>query len=130
MPGRRGSSRPSESLPLRERLRHSPDYQRCYRQGYRRHGRFFVVFVMPNQLDGPRLGMTVSRKVGGAVTRNRVRRRIREIYRRWKGRPELASLDLVVHAKPPAGQADFAGLERELEAHLRRARRLGGETTA
>ena len=82
---------------------------------------------MPNQLDGPRLGMTVSRKVGGAVTRNRVRRRIREIYRRWKGRPELTSLDLVVHAKPAAGTADFAGLEKELEGQLRRASRLRGE---
>lgn len=84
--------------------------------------------MMPNRLAGPRLGMTVSRKVGGAVTRNRVRRRIREIYRRWKGRPDLPSLDLVVHAKPPAGDADFAGMAKELEAHLRRASRLGGET--
>ena len=83
---------------------------------------------MPNRLAGPRLGMTVSRKVGGAVTRNRVRRRIREIYRRWKGRADLPSLDLVVHAKPPAGQADFPDLSRELERLLRKASRLRGET--
>ena len=81
---------------------------------------------MPNRLEGPRLGMTVSRKVGGAVTRNRVRRRVREIYRRWKGRAELPSLDLLVHAKPPAGEADFGELARELEGQLRRASRLRG----
>ena len=79
---------------------------------------------MPNRLPGPRLGTTVSRKVGGAVTRNRVRRRIKEIYRRWKGREELPALDLVVHAKPQAGGADFTRLSRELESHLRRASRM------
>lgn len=84
---------------------------------------------MPNRLAGPRLGMTVSRKVGGAVTRNRVRRRIREIYRRWKGRADLPSLDLLVHAKPPAGEAGFAALAKELEGHLRRASRLQAERT-
>ena len=63
----------------------------------------------------------VSRKVGGAVIRNRVRRRIREIYRRWKGRQQLPPIDLLVHAKPPAATAEFSDLERELERLLHRA---------
>ena len=82
-----------------------------------------MVFVLRNREAGPRLGTTVSRKVGGAVTRNRVRRRIREIYRRWNGRRELPPLDLVVHAKPAAGTAEFSQLERELEGLLLRTSR-------
>ena len=82
-----------------------------------------MVFVIRNREEGPRLGMTVSRKVGGAVTRNRVRRRIREIYRRWKGRKDLPPLDLLVHAKPPAGTAEFSSLAQELEGQLARASR-------
>lgn len=59
--------------------------------------------------------MTVSRKVGKAVVRQRVKRRIREIYRRWPQREMLPSLDVVVHLKPAAAAASFEDLKRELE---------------
>ena len=64
--------------------------------------------------------MTVSRRVGRAVTRNLVRRRIREIFRRWKQRERLPAVDLVFHAKPAAALAGFRDLRRELEGQLRR----------
>lgn len=68
-----------------------------------------------NEGLGPRLGMTVSRKVGKAVVRQKVKRRIREIYRRWPRRQELPSLDVVVHLKPAVAAASFDELRRELE---------------
>ena len=58
-------------------------------------------------LPVPRLGITVTRKVGGAVVRNRVKRRLREIYRRWPDQPQLPALDIVIHAKPSAARATF-----------------------
>lgn len=66
--------------------------------------------------------MTVSRKVGGAVTRVKLKRRFREIYRRWPQRKDLPSLDLVIHAQPSAGPARFSQLEQDLEKQLQRVR--------
>lgn len=97
-----------------ERLRRRTDYLRCYRTGRRRNGSLATVYFVPNQLGHPRLGITASRKVGKAVVRQRLKRRIREIYRRWQDRSELPALDLVVHLKPEAGKSDFPGLKAEL----------------
>jgi len=77
----------------------------------------------------PRLGITVTRKVGGAVVRQRIRRRIREIYRRWSERRQLAPYDILVHVKPAASQADFITLQTEIHRLLlpliRRERQAG-----
>jgi ribonuclease P protein component len=67
---------------------------------------------------GPRLGITVTRKVGGAVVRHKIKRRIREIYRRWSQRRQLPAYDLLLHAKPRAREADFTALETEIQRLL------------
>lgn len=111
-------ARKGESLSRAERLCRGADYLKCYRKGRRKHGAFSVLYSAPNDLVHPRLGITVSRKVGRAVTRFRLKRRIREIYRRWSERSRLPAFDLVVHVKPPAAQASFAQLQRELRGQL------------
>jgi ribonuclease P protein component len=103
-----------ESLRSAERLRRRADYLRCYRTGRRRQGALAILYFAPNQLGHPRLGITASRKVGKAVARQRLKRRIKEIYRRWQDRSQLPALDLVVHLKPEAGKSDFAALRAEL----------------
>jgi ribonuclease P protein component len=103
-----------ERLTSAERLRRRTDYLRCYRTGRRRHGPLAILYFAPNQLGHPRLGITASRKVGKAVVRQRLKRRIREIYRRWQERSQLPALDLVVHLKPEAGKSDFSALKMEL----------------
>lgn len=103
-----------ERLPRTETLRKSADYLRSYRRGRRHHGGFALVYSHPNETGRPRLGITASRKVGKAVVRNRLKRRIREVYRRWRGRRELPPLDLVVHLKPEARKTSFDELRREL----------------
>ena len=105
---------PGQRLPSEERLRRRADYLRCYRTGRRRHGSLAILYFVPNQLAGPRLGITASRKVGKAVVRHRLKRRIKEIYRRWPHRSQLPPLDLVVHLKPEAGGSDFPALRTEL----------------
>lgn len=104
----------SEKLSAEEKIRRRAEYQRCYRKGRRRHGTYTTVHFVPNALGHPRLGITATRKVGGAVVRNRLKRRVREIYRRSIERRQLPSLDLVVHLKTTARAAGFEELEVDL----------------
>jgi len=109
-----------ERLPREHTLRRSADYLRCYRRGRRLRGGLARLHVAANDLGHPRLGVTASRKVGKAVVRNRLKRRVREVYRRWPRRAELPGADLVVHLEPAAAGASFDELAAELEGLLGR----------
>ena len=115
----RSSPPDGECLPRRERLQRRADFLRCYRQGRRRHSTIAVLHFVANDQDHPRLGITASRKVGNSVIRHRVKRRSREIFRRWEGRKRLPAVDLVVHLKPAAATATFAAFESDLLRMLR-----------
>ncbi|MDD9940706.1 MAG: ribonuclease P protein component [Myxococcales bacterium] len=69
-----------ESLPRAHRLRQRRDYLRVQRQGRRVHTPHFILVVQPDA--APRLGVTVTRRVAGAVGRNRIKRLAREVFRR------------------------------------------------
>lgn len=97
-----------------ERLRRRADFLRAYRTGRRRHGALAILYFVPSQAGHPRIGVTASRKVGNAVIRHRLKRRIKEIYRRWMDRGKLPPLDLVVHLKPEAGAADRQAFRDEV----------------
>ncbi len=114
MPERQGAPPAGERLLDREKLRRRADYLRCYRTGRRRHGNLAILYHASNDLGHPRIGITASRKVGKAVVRQRLKRRTREVYRRWEHRSRLPALDLVVHLKPGAGEADFPAYREEL----------------
>jgi len=103
-----------ERFPRQRSLRRSADYQQCYRAGARRQGTLATLHVRANGVATPRLGLTASRKVGGAVVRNRLKRWTRESFRRWPRRGELPAADLVVHFKPAAAAATHAELAGEL----------------
>ncbi len=118
MPEGRGAA-VGERLPRAERLRRRADYLRCYRLGRRRHGSLATLYAHPGEGSGPRLGITASRKLGDAVVRHRLKRRTREIYRRWSERSKLPALDLVVHLKPEAAGATFPELRSDLLGLLR-----------
>lgn len=109
----------------RERLTKSADYRRILRRGLRLDGRLFSVAAEPNLLEHDRLGLTVSRRVGGAVARNRAKRMLREAFRH-RERGSRPGFDIVVIAKGELLAAVPAALERELARCLERlARRLG-----
>jgi ribonuclease P protein component len=98
------------------RLRDARDFQRVNRTGVRRASAHFVAVVAasgPVPVAGPRLGLAVSRRVGNAVARNRVKRRVREWFRRT--RPSLpAESDWVVIARAGAAELDAQAVAREL----------------
>jgi ribonuclease P protein component len=109
-----GGGAGGERLPPHERLLRRADYLRCYRTGRRRQGALVALYLVPNPLGHPRIGITTSRKVGNAVVRHRLKRWIKEVYRRWSGRASLAPLDLVAHLKPEARSASFGEVRRDL----------------
>jgi ribonuclease P protein component len=99
------------------RLSRSADFERVYRRGRSQSNRHLVLYAFPRgEGDGPRLGVSVGRKVGGAVERNRVKRLLREAFRaRATGLP--ADHDFVVVARPDAGElAEREGLAGVQEA--------------
>ena len=101
------------------RLTDSPEFERVYRQGTAYRGRLFSVHAFPNEHGTPRLGLSISRKVGNAVTRNAVRRRLREVF--YSCISELSgNLDLVVSARPAAAEATFDELREEFGKSLSR----------
>jgi ribonuclease P protein component len=105
--------------PKKGRLSRSAEFERVYRQGRSIGNRHLVLYVFPRgpaasapELStGPRLGLSVSRKVGGAVDRNRVKRLLREAFA-TEGRRLAPDTDAVVVARPEARElAEREGLE-------------------
>jgi ribonuclease P protein component len=119
--------------PKRGRLSRSADFERVYRQGRSVGNRYLVLYAFPrgstDAADGPRLGLSVSRKVGGAVERNQVKRLLREAF---SGEAERlpADHDVVVVARPDARElAEREGLDgvrRELAELVGKAVAEGG----
>ena len=97
----------------------SPEFERVYRKGSAYRGKLFSVHVLPNTMGKPRLGLSVSKKVGTAVNRNKVRRRLKEVFR--SSAAELPSdTDIVISARPAAAEASFEELNEEFLRSLRK----------
>ena len=116
------ASKANEGFPRQQRILRPADYRAIYETGLRIQSKGFVLFVRKNELDHHRLGITVSRKVGGSVVRNRIKRWFREIYRRLAA--DLPNhFDLVVNAKRGCGESRFLDLRDEFISVTRRISR-------
>ena len=96
-------------------------YATVYAEGSRRSCELLVMRALPNGLDQSRYGLSISKRVGGAVVRNKAKRRLREILRRVPMKP---GWDVVFIARPQAATADFASLRSAVESLLSRERLL------
>ena len=101
------------------RLTDSSEFERVYKQGTAYRGRLFSVHAFPNDLGTLRLGLSVSKKVGNAVVRNTLRRRMREIFAVGADDAD-GNLDLVISARPAARDATFEELRGEFDRALRK----------
>ena len=111
-------------MKVRGTLKKNSDFRRLYAKGKSAVTPYLVLYVRPNRLGENRVGYTVSAKLGHAVVRNRVRRRLREIYR--LNAPSLRSgFDLVVVARSRAVGCPY----RKLEAAFLRASNSVGLTS-
>jgi ribonuclease P protein component len=111
-------SSPRATLRREERVVAAADYRRVLRKGARQEGRLFTLVAVETRHETDRLGLAVSRRVGGAVIRNRVKRLLREAFRRNK-RASLPGLDIVILPKPPISGAKQEDVDREYEQRLR-----------
>ena len=126
-------------MPADQRLRRKSDFDAVFREGVRASGdvlslrarqraglrddsmKTTMVGVAADLDDGPcRFGFAISARLGGAVRRNRIRRRLRESVRQLNAEGECEGLDVVVIARPGAVEAEFAELDATLRRLLRR----------
>jgi len=108
------------SFPKSHRIKKRRDYIELSKSGNRIQDRYFIVLYKKNQLLGSRLGITVSKKVGGAVNRNRLKRIIREAYR--LNRKHLTEhIDINIIVKKLASNIQFEIVLPSLKTILDRA---------
>lgn len=105
-------------------LTKTKQYEAVYHSGKYRTGKELVIRILPNELEISRYGITVSRHVGKAVVRNKIKRRLREILRKIK---LLPGFDIVIIARASAAEATYSEMKKTTEDLLLRAGLLMGE---
>jgi ribonuclease P protein component len=104
-------------FPKSIRIRARPDYLRVQRHGVRLSSRNLLVFYRSGNKDTARFGITVSKKVGNAVMRNRVKRWLREAIRHHQYKLEVP-IDVVFIASPRAARASYRSIELDVSNAL------------
>src|SRR2546422_6582851 len=100
-----------------QRIRRRAEYQQIYERGTRIRSRFSTVFILPNDKGITRLGIAATKRLGGAVVRNRAKRLIREVFRRNDIAP---GLDIVVVPRHELLNTSLTTLEAEYRSSVTR----------
>lgn len=109
----------SETFPKSNRLLSRSEFRRVYNEGRKMQARYFTAFVLMNSHQQPRIGITVTRKVGKSVQRNRARRLVREVFRKNKLLVP-PGVDMVINVKQLLVDARYSDLEEDFSTFLKR----------
>jgi ribonuclease P protein component len=117
----RKASGSSTGFPRQRRIRKRREFSSVFDSGQRIHGRFFTFLLLQTTLDRSRLGIVASRKIGGAVQRNRAKRLIREMFRtEVRLSTTVAAIDLVVIPRRELLDAEFPAALQDFRNTVRR----------
>lgn len=105
-----------------ESLKKYGDFQRVYKKGKSYANKYLIMYVLEQNTQNNRIGISVSKKVGNSVVRHRITRLIRESYR-LNEKEFVSGLDLVVIARPSAKERNFFEIESAL-LHLGRLHQI------
>lgn len=125
------SDESKKEFPKSRRLLRHADFEKVYKQGRRHFASHMTVFYLRRSEDlsgGARVGFTVGKVLGGAVQRNRMKRRLREVVR-LTGFPLQTAVDVVINPKRSVLSADFKSLEAEVSRAFEVIKRALGKET-
>ena len=121
-PATKTPAKKTHGFPAQLRLSQAAEFQRVFKRGRRSSDECFIVLARSNQAGCARLGMAIARKhVPTAVARNRIKRLIRESFRRHQH--ELPAVDIVVMSRQTTATASIDSLEKSLDQHWNRIKK-------
>lgn len=106
------------TMKFSESLKKNSDFRRVYRKGHSKADSLFVLYVLPNDLNENRIGISVSKKVGNSVVRHHITRLVRESYRLNED-SFICGYDLVLVARPYARSKSFYQVSSSLLSLMR-----------
>ncbi len=105
------------SFKRKEKIRKRSEFITIYNKGVKKETQHFKIAILPNNKQWSRLGITVSKKIGNAVKRNYVKRRLREYFRLHKAYLS-GSFDIVITAKTGANRLKYSDICKEMNDTL------------
>ncbi|MFI3210854.1 MAG: ribonuclease P protein component [Peptostreptococcaceae bacterium] len=96
-------------------LRKDKEFRKVYQRGKSFANKYLVIYIMKNNLDDNRLGISVSKKIGKAIIRNKVKRRIREAYRlHIDEKLTINGYDIIFIARKPSSDCSYTDIEKSV----------------
>ncbi len=96
-----------------QKLKKNNEFKQVFTRGIKKSGKYTIVFIFSGEKPNNRLGIIVKKSIGNAVKRNKIKRRLREIWRKQINQL-LQGSDVVIVARKEIGEASFKEIENEL----------------